>query len=397
MAASACLRILLQPARLERPGSDVMNAAGRFLAAQLDSAWAYPKRAVQTSPNTFLLTEPFAGAIGPDFLQPIAAALQRHLFGVGDSGESCLILIDGDKDELTRLAQLSAPELRLLLDGQLGDLQGLVRSAVFRIDSRKIERLRKPAAAPAEGSAPPPSLPVYRGVFVAPKQEFIGSVASRWRPEDPRYLSIFDGETHFPQAQEAARFDEETARAVVEALPDNSAPPGILYLPVSYTNLAKPAPREVFAQMLNGLGVWPRPNVAALLYDVPRDPFYSTIGDVTTFLGERFSAVDLLVTDPGFNVSALSHSKVRSLALSLPNAEDALRQSALRRFAGQRDALRARQILSMVMNVRSAADIAQCTAQKIPLVSGKAVSEPLSRPLGAFPYMLDGLPLVESL
>ena len=86
MAASACLRILLQPARLERPGSDVMNAAGRFLAAQLDSAWAYPKRVTQTSPNTFLLAEPFAAAIAPDFLQPIAGALQRHLFGVGDSG-----------------------------------------------------------------------------------------------------------------------------------------------------------------------------------------------------------------------------------------------------------------------------------------------------------------------
>ncbi len=397
MAASACLRILLQPARLERPGSDVMNAAGRFLGAQLEAAWAYPKRIAQTSPNTFLLTDPFAGAISPDFLQSIAGALQRHLFGVGDGGESCLILIDGEKDELTRLAQLSAPEVRLLLDGQLGDLHGMFRSAVFRIDGRKIERLRKLAAAPGEGSAPPPLLPVYRGVFVAPKQEFIGSIATRWRPEDPRYLSIFDGDTHFPQAQDAARFDEETARAVLESLPNNAAPPGILYLPVSYTNLTKPAPREAFARMLNGLGAWPRPNVAAMLYDVPRDPFYSTIGDVTAFLSERFGAVDLLVSDPGFNVGALSHAKVRSLALSLPNAEDALRHSALRRFAGQRDALRARQILSMAVNVRSAADIAQCTAQKIPLVSGRAVSGPLSRPLGAFPYMLDGLPLTESL
>lgn len=260
MAASACIRVLLQPARLERPGSDVLTAAGRFLAAQLDSAWAYPKRVIQTSPNTFLLTEPFAGAIGPDFLEPIAAALQRHLFGVGE-GDSCLILIDGEKDELTRLAQLSAPELRLLLDGQLGDLHGLLRSTIYRIDSRKTERLRKLATAPGAESAPPSMLPVFRGVFVAPKQEFIGCVASRWRPEDPRYLSIFDGETHFPQAQDAARFDEETARAVLDTLPNGAAPPGILYLPVNYTNLTKPAPREAFAQMLDSLGGWPRPNI----------------------------------------------------------------------------------------------------------------------------------------
>ena len=88
---------------------------------------------------------------------------------------------------------------------------------------------------------------------------------------------------------------------------------------------------------------------------------------------------------------------MRSLALSLPNTEDSLRQSALRRFAGQRDALRARQILSMVVNVRTASEIAQCVALKIPLVSGKAVTECLSKPLAAFPFMQDALPLGEVL
>lgn len=394
MAASACLRIQLRPSRLERPGSDALLAAGRFMAAQLEANWPFPRRVTQTSPSTFMLTDPYVGAIGPDFLQPVAAALQRHLFGVGE-GEASLILIDGAKEELARLAQLSAPELRLLLDGQLGDLHGLLRSAIYRIDSRETEQLRNPAVAPGEDSPPPALLPVFRGVFIVPKQEFIGSIASRWRPEDSRYVSIFDGEPHFPNALEAARFDEETARAVLEALPDGAAP-GILYLPICYSNLTKAAVRESYAQMLNALSDWPRPNIAALLYDVPRDPFYSTVADVVAFLSERFSAVDVLISDPGFNVSSLPHGKIRSVALSLPNAEDALRQSALRRFAGQRDALRARQILSMVMNVRSAAEIALCTNQKIPLVSGRAVTDSLSKPLGAFPFMQEALPLSES-
>jgi len=397
MAASACLRIILHPNRLERPGSDVLIAAGRFMAAQLEAAWPYPKRVTQTAPSTFVLSDPFAASIPPDFLQPAATALQRHLFGVGDGGEASLLLIEGAKEELTRIAQLAAPELRLLLDGQLVDLHGLLRSAIYQIDGRKIELLRKPITAAGDVIAPPLMLPVFRGVFIAPKQEFLGSIASRWRPEDPRYFSIFDGETHFPPAAAAARFDEQTARAILESLPNGAAPSGILYLPVNYTNLTKPAPRDAFGQMLSALGAWPRLNVAALLYDVPRDPFCSTIGDVTAFLGERFSAVDLLVTDPGFNVSTLSHSKVRSLALSLPNTEDFLRQSALRCFAGQRDALRARQILSMVVNVRTASEIAQCVALKIPLVSGKAVTECLSKPLGAFPFLQDALPLSEVL
>ena len=45
MAASACLRILLHPPRLERPGSDVMIAAGRFLAAQLELAYGLTQNA----------------------------------------------------------------------------------------------------------------------------------------------------------------------------------------------------------------------------------------------------------------------------------------------------------------------------------------------------------------
>jgi hypothetical protein len=397
MAAWACLRIFLQPARLDRPGSDVLTAAARFTAAQLEACWPFPKHVEQTSTNTFMLSDPYAGAIPPDFLQPIAGALQRQLFGVGDTGEATLILFAGAKEELDRLAQLSNPEMRLLVDGQLGDLHGLLRCAVYRVDNRKIEFLRRPAVEPAAAVAPPPLTPVFRGVFVAPKQEFVGSIASRWTPDDTRYLSIFDGDTHFPAMQDFARFDEETARAALGALPAGAAPPGILYLPVNYTNLTKPGPRADFWRMLSSLEAWPRPNIAAMLYDVPRDPFYSTIGDVTNFLAERFSAVDLLITDPGFNVGSLSHAKVRTIALSLPNAEDALRQSALRRFAAQRDALRTRQILSMAMNVRSAAEIAQCVNLKIPLISGKAVSDALSRPLGAFPYIVEGLPLMEIL
>ena len=312
-----------------------------------------------------MLFDPFAAAIGPELVQPAAAALQRHLFGVGDGGKLSLILIDGPKDELTRLALLSAPELRLLLDGQFGDLHSWSRRHLPD-DSRKAERLRKSAADPGDETAPPPILPVFRGVFVAPKQEFIGCVASRWRPEDPRYFRFLMGRP-ISAAADAGCVDEETARAVLEALPGGAVAPGILYLPVLHQSHQIRAARRLRARCCAALATGPGRNVAALLYDVPRDPFYSTIGDVTAFLGGALRRAWISGDATGLQCSALSHSKVLSIAISLPNSEDSLRQSVLRRFAGQRDALRARQILSMVMNVRSAAEIVQCVNSEDPL------------------------------
>lgn len=393
MGASACLRIMLHPTRLEKPGSESLSLAGRIANAFLETNWSYPRRAAQASPAAFVLTDPRASAIAPEPLHPLAAELQRHFFGSGDSGEATLALIEGPQAEISRCSVMPAPELRMLLNGDLGPLRTLLQANVWRMNARDVFALQT-----SYRSAAPEDLidddlhACFRGVFLAAKQEFIGSFASRWSARDPRHISVLDGPSHFPLSN-AAQFDAETAQACVEAVKKNGALSGLLYLPVNYTNLSKPSQRTDYAAFLKALEALPKAQLVASLYDLPRDPFYSTIADVTAFLNERFGAVDLLIADPGFQLDSLSHAKARSINLCLPNTEDALRQSALKRFADNREGFRRKQLLPMVSNLRSAAELQACLNYKIPLVSGKAVTDILTRPLGMFPFVTDGLPL----
>ena len=166
---------------------------------------------------------------------------------------------------------------------------------------------------------------------------------------------------------------------------------------------AEPAPsgnaahgRELYLATLDLLPANRRSQLAVSVYDVPRDPSFTALSQLTSFLGKYFGFVDLGVTDPGFRVEKLAVSMVNSVTLTVTEADQKARIASIRRFMDNRDNYKRQKIWPAVSHIRTKAELDFCLAQRAPFLSGPAVSDLLDAPAEAGALAPGELPLRRS-
>lgn len=387
MASFACLRVLMPETVGGR--ADLSALVNKFATAFLEKRWAWPRRFEALGPCVYLLIEPRGSALEHGELREMAQDLQLRLFGEKGDGEVSLIAFEGPATEVARFAALTPTDLGHILNG--GEYRPPFAGRLARITADDVVAvpLPSPAEAPATeepGAArprrrergPEPIEPVFHGVYFTPREIFVGSAVG---PRESRY-NLVDG-TRPATSEAAIEFDSQSVAAAVqaleEALPDAK---GAFFVPLCFGSVIHRAVREQYARFLDALPEARRPQLTAVVYDVPREPSYSVMPGLRDFLRDYFEHIDLQITDPAFAVDKLPAGAANSVTFVLPDGDQATRLAAIRRFSVNRDAYKSRKIWFAITNVRTQAELETCFAQAVPFISGRAVSGPLDRPAG---------------
>lgn len=106
-----------------------------------------------------------------------------------------------------------------------------------------------------------------------------------------------------------------------------------LFLPISYSSLTRPSLRDAYQAMLLELPSERRVELAAAVYDVPRDPAFTALRQMRALVEPHVASIDLRLTGPGFEIEKLPLAAVTSITLMLPEGDAHQRLAALRRFA----------------------------------------------------------------
>ncbi|MGA0602364.1 hypothetical protein ACO2Q3_16770 [Caulobacter sp. KR2-114] len=390
MASFACLRVLTPSALSHR--ADLPGLVNKFAAAFLERRWAFPRRFELLGPCTFLLIEPRGGPLDHDQLRDMAIDLQLRLFGAEGDGEVTLVAFEGVAAEVARFAALSAEELDGILEGAAYRPPFVGRLSRITAD----EVVGVPMVDAEEDASPPPPRrratsavePTFFGVYFTPRRQFVGSAVMA---RDDCF-NIQEGAC--PTDDQSARdFDVRAVTAVRRALEMLPGRAGLLFTPICYAALIHRAERGRRAEILDALPEDRRQQLAAVVYDTPRQPSYSAMPVLRDFLRQYFSNIDLQVCDPDFSVESLPMGAVNSVTFVLPDTDTATRVAAIRRFSRRRDAFKARRVWPAITNVRTHAELEFCCASGVPFVTGRAVSAPLERPPSLPNLALEALPL----
>lgn len=399
MASFACLRVLTPESLNGR--ADLAPLVNKFAAAFLETRWGFPRRFELLGPCTFLLIEPRGGSLDHDQLREMAADLQLRLFGTGGDGDVALVAFEGVAAEVARFAALPPEDLDRILAGESYKPPFCGRLA--RITADGVANVALPDPAAPEAARPPPPAPpraaplrqtaeqydpVFYGIYFTPKEMFVGSSVMF---RDDRF-NLVDG-VQPTDAQAAHAFDTRSTAAAVAAL--DTFPPrgGSLFVPVCYASIIHRAERERHAQFLAALPEARRAQLAASVYDVPRQPSYSVMPMLRDFLHRYFTTIDLQVTDPDFAVESLAPGLANSVTYVLPDGDAKSRMAAIRRFSARREAYKSRKIWPAITNVRTQAELELCFAGGVPFVTGRAVSGALDRPPSTPAFAACNLPL----
>jgi hypothetical protein len=392
MTAFACLRILPPSDLHSRPGLE--GLINRYACAFLEARWSWPRRFEVMSLSAFLLADPRTPTLEQKILQDLAYDLQLRLFGSGGAGEVELIVFEGESGEVARFASLDQHEVRRAVRSET-----LAPPLVGRLTRITVDDVR-PIAVPGSPNPdlppapvrtavdPAPATPCFQGVYFAGREAFVGCAVSNRESG----FNLVDG-LHPAQRDIAREHDAGIIAMAVDLLARQARFSGMFYLPVCYTSLIHRQEREDYRHWLNALPESRRSNLAVSVYDTPRDPSFSALSQVKAFLDSYFKVVDLQTGDPDFAVERLAIKAVHSVTLVLPEASQLARIAAIRRFAERIDLFRQKRIWPSISNVRNAVELETCLARRIPFVAGRAVSGPLSHPVGLLSLGPDQLPL----
>ena len=403
MTAVACLRVDVSALKGQMPMSALAPLVQKFTVAYLDMRWSWPRRFVPLNEVSFLLTDPRADELDVGELRKLSDDLQTHLFGAGDEGEVALLVFEGTHEAVTTFAAMDPaavaaavadPEL-LPRGGRLTRILPAVRIGPAA-ETLETEAADEPAAPPTPHwvfntpAPPPPAWEGVQGVYFIPREVFFGDVAMYMPLNARAHLSLLDGVEHMPK--DPAAFDAECVGIAVRLLAQRRKGP-LLYLPISFTSLVRPSLRHAYEAMLADLPTGRRPELAAAIYDVPRDPAFTGLRQAKAMLEPYFSAIDLRTSDPAFEIEKLPPESVNSVTLILPEGESLLRLSSLRRFGERMPLYKQRRIWPAVSNVRRRAELEMAARLRIPFVTGPAICPPMAAPVGGRAVAMTQLPL----
>jgi hypothetical protein len=396
MTASACLQILISPRRIAAHG-DVRAAVARVTNAYLDAQWSWPRRYVEMSPTAYMLADPYAPAINSVDVERLSQGLQTRLFGQENSGDVEIAVFEGSQADAMRFAALSPNDVAEILDPESTETFGL-NGRVTRVRTDGAELIKamesedetEPLIDAASVRTPSTRI-MFRGVYLTAKQSFVASIASRWNVRDRSPQTILDGPGHYPLDQE--RFDLETIEALLAKFPDSGAAQGVIHLPLSYTNLCRRGVAARYSSYLSKLGEWDREMLVAQVYDVPRLPRHSALLEIGRMLAPQFGAIDLMITDPETEFVGLKPGLARSITLSLPNGDEVLRESAIRRFLSRKAEFRDAKVWPIVGNVRARREMQFCNSAGCLLMHGPGITGILDAPAAAGTFPLTSLPM----
>lgn len=406
MSAIACLRVDVTAQGGSMPLSTLAPLVQKFASAYLETRWLWPRRFYPLSEFNFLLTDPRSDELDVGELRRLSDNLQTHLFGVGDEGEVALLVFEGAQAAVTAFAAMDARAVALaVVDPSLLPPGGrLTRIVADRLAEPEPEPQPARGAveyAPLDGPAlrrvltepQPPPAPVWegvQGVYLTLREVFYAEVVM-YIPENAKtHLSIVDGPEHMPK--DPAAFDAACVGVAANILAQRSK--GLLlFLPICFTSLVRPSLRHAYEAMLSELPPERRGELAAMIYDVPRDPNFTGLREARAMLEPYFSHIDLRVADPGFEVEKLPPGAATSVTLMLPDGDAHQRLSALRRFGERREHYKQRRIWTGLTNVRRRAEVSAAAGLRIPFLTGPGVCTPLpTSPVGRS-MSIAGLPL----
>lgn len=420
MTAIACLRIDVSAHQDLMPASMLGPLVQKFAGAYLETRWSWPRRFSPLSEFSFLLTDPRSDELDLEELRRLSDELQRHLFGVGDEGEVALLVFEGAHAAVTAFAAMDATAVAAAVaDPSLlppgGRLTRIV-SGETEPEPEAAPSARasagpawEPATAPASSSSPawapatgrsretgepdPPPATAWegaQGVYFAPREVFFGDVPTYIPANGKTHFSLLDGPEH--RAPDPRAFDAACVGIAARTLAGRSKG-ALFYVPICFDSLMRPSLRSLYEAMFATLPPGRKGELAAAVYDVPRDPIFTGLKQARAFLDTWFSVVDLGITDPGFQIEKLPPEVATSVTLNLPDGDAHLRLSSLRRFAERLVHYKQRRIWPGVSNIRRRAEAEAAVRLRIPFLTGPGVCTPVPSPVGGRGMKLDRLPM----
>jgi hypothetical protein len=402
VTAVACLRVAIDAERTGLSQAVLGPLVAKFAGAYLESRWLWPRHFEPLTHYAFLLTDPRAEDLDVRELARLSDELQAKLFGVGAEGEVALLLFEGSPDAAREFAALDNNVLAEALGNPdlLPTGGRLTRIVSPNAVDKAPEVLREAPIAevdpeasgetPAVAGTAMPALEGLYGVYFTARGLFVADVVSSTPGTARTYFSLVEGPDHMPQ--DTAAFDADCVIAAMRFLTEGVK--AMLYLPICYSNIVKPTQRLDYERLLSILPQSCRGQLAAAVYDVPRDPAFGAMSQIKATLAKYVTNIDLRTPDPGFEIEKLTHQAVTSVTLVLPDADPRARLATLRRFTDRLDLYKRRQIWPAVTNVRSRAELEACAAAKVPFVTGPGVCRMQSLPMGGRMQPLGDLPVL---
>ena len=235
-----------------------------------------------------------------------------------------------------------------------------------------------------------PALEGLQGIYFTPRSLFVGDVVSSTPGSAAAPFSLVEGAERMPA--DPAAFDADCIIAAMRFLMEGVK--ATLSLPICYSNVVRLSQRQDYERLLTVLPASCRNQLAAAVYDVPRDPAFTGLSQVKELLTRFVTNIDLRTHDPGFEVEKLQDQAVNSVTLVLPEGEPQFRLAVLRRFADRQGLYKRKQIWTGVTNVRSRAELQACAAVRVPFVSGPGICRMQTGPLGGRMQALEELPVL---
>jgi hypothetical protein len=149
----------------------------------------------------------------------------------------------------------------------------------------------------------------------------------------------------------------------------------VIFFPISFSTIIKPAARAELLPHLEALPAGSRARLAAAVYDTPRAPSFSALSQVRRVLDPFFGRLDLRVADPAFQIEELPADLASSVTLVLPPADEPTRLAAINRFLRDAPIYRRKQVWQGITDVRTRRELNHCIEQHAPFLTGEAVTD----------------------
>lgn len=169
----------------------------------------------------------------------------------------------------------------------------------------------------------------------------------------------------------------------------------VLVVPIDYKSLLKKQHRDRFLENLKQHPDWVRQNMILSVFRCPSHPGSTILQKFAGLFGPLFRTIDWQVTDPDFNLHALTGCHFHSLTFDMFLLRPNQRQKALERFTRRAAELKQHKIRAAVSGVETSEELMQCLASGIVYASGNAVTAPMKAFAPAQKVEIRYLPILE--